>query len=52
MSVIFVVIIVLAIIAVAVYFGVYKVEDDSQLDKLFNNLDKAKDKVADQFNQG
>lgn len=49
-SILFVVIVVAAIAGAAIYFGIYKVEDDSNVDHIRDQLEKVKDKVVDQFN--
>ncbi|KAJ6646786.1 hypothetical protein Bhyg_02000 [Pseudolycoriella hygida] len=50
LSVIFFIVIALIIIAVACYFGLYKVDDDSELGHVFGTINdlsnKAKDKIT------
>lgn len=48
-SVAFVVLIAIAIATVAVYFGVFKVEENSELDKLAGHFGDAIDKVSDKI---
>lgn len=49
LSVLFVVLIAVAIATVAVYFGVYTPEKDSELDKLAHHFGDAVDKMSDKI---